>query len=381
MQLERKSRRRWPWIAGILVFAGGIVALPLLPKAPLPIDTTTCTLGAVEDTVTGSSVGTVEAEQTAIITAEVTGRVAAITIRQGDAAKDAIVMEIDPTDLKAEREQTVRDLKTWGLRADQAKLRVERTDAELKHVSIPEESEWRKESLTKDLAIAKKDLEIAEASVKTQEAALAQIDLRLKKTTITAPFAGTVTKLGVEVGEIVRPGSTLFTLQSGQPYLVRAPIDETDVGRLKLGLDAKVTFDAFRGKPFTGKLVEIKPAATGDQKNNRTVDVKVRVKDIPSTIVTGMSAHVEVILEKKTDVLRIATPHIREDHKTKSRFVYVVENGFARRRTIETGLWNWELTEVTGGVTDADLIITRVTDAARETMLVDGAKVQVGSGK
>ena len=91
--------------------------------------------------------------------------------------------------------------------------------------------------------------------------------------------------------------------------------------------------------------------------------------------------HVEVILDKKTDVLRIATPHIREDHKAKSRFVYVVENGFARRRTIETGLWNWELTEVTGGVTDADLIITRVTDATRETMLVDGAKVQVGSGK
>ncbi len=377
MQLERIRPRRWPWItAGAVLLVGALGVLTNLPKPPLPVDVTVVAPGLVEETVTGSSVGTVEADQTAIVTAEVAGRVKAIHLRQGDAKAGARIVELDTTDLDAEREQTVRDLKTWRLRADQARLRVDRTDAELKRVSASDESEWRKEALVKDLAIAKKDVDIAEATVRTQEAALAVVELRLKKASIAAPFAGVVTKLHVEIGEAVTPGRQLFTFQSGPPFLVRAPIDETDVGRLQLGLQAKVTFDAFRERAFAGELVEIKPAASVDQKNNRTVDVKVRVKEIPPTIVTGMSAHVELILAERPGVVRIQTAHIREDHAKKTKYVYVVENATIRRRDVETGLWNWEWTEVARGLAPDDRVVVRVTVPARETELADGVKAE-----
>lgn len=381
MEMQRPRRRRWPLVAVPAVMVAAILALPFLPKAALPVDSAVISPGLCEETVNGSSVGTVEAEQTAAVSGEVGGIVAAIRVRQGPVKKGESVVSIDPEETRTQREQTARDLVTWKLRAEQAKLRVDRADAELKRSAGPEESEWRREQLAKDLAIARKDFDIAEASVKTQEAALDGVELRLKKTTVAAPFDGILTKLHVEVGETVTPGRQLFTIQSAPPYLVRSPVDETDLGRLALGQETKVTFDAFRDRSFAGELIEIKPAASVDQKNNRTVDVKVRVKEMPPQVVTGMSSHVEIVLRKKPAALRIATAHIREDHATKTRYVFVVDGAVARKRVVRTGLWNWEWTELVDGIAEGERIVTRVAAADRETELADGVAVVVKDGK
>jgi HlyD family secretion protein len=381
MEMQRPRRRRWPLLAIPALVVVAILALPFLPKSPLPVETAALAVGLCEETVTGSSVGTVEAEQTAVVAGEVGGPVASIRVRQGPVRKGDVIVTIDPEEFRTQHEQTARDLVTWRLRAEQAKLRVERAEAELKRSSGPEESEWRREQLAKDLAIAKKDFDIAEASVKTQEAALDVVELRLRKSAVAAPFDGILTRLHVEVGENVTPGRQLFTIQSAPPYLVRAPVDETDLGRLALGQEAKVTFDAFRDRSFAGELIEIKPAASVDQKNNRTVDVKVRVKEMPPQIVTGMSSHLEIILRKKPSALRIATAHIREDHATKTRYVFVVDGSVARKRVVRTGLWNWEWTEVVEGLAEGDRVVVRITAPDREGDLADGATITVKDGR
>ncbi len=89
-----------------------------------------------------------------------------------------------------------------------------------------------------------------------------------------------------------------------------------------------------------------------------------------------MSAHVELILAERPGVVRIQTAHIREDHAKKTKYVYVVENATIRRRDVETGLWNWEWTEVARGLAPDDRVVVRVTVPARETELADGVKAE-----
>ncbi|MBI4563958.1 MAG: efflux RND transporter periplasmic adaptor subunit [Planctomycetes bacterium] len=350
-------------------------------RKSMPVKTTRCTMGPVEETVVASSVGTVEPEQTAVVSAEVSGHVVEIKLRHGRAAQGTPIVLLDRNDLEAEREQMRRDLDASRLRVEQSRLRAEKIEAELHRVRGTDEPLQRIEALEKDLSIARKDIEISAATVRISEAAMHLLELRLAKTAVAAPFDGTLTKLHVEVGESITPGRQLFTFQSNPPFLVRAPMDETDVGRIRVGMAAHVTFDALRDRTFSGELSEIMPAASTDQRNNRTVDVKVRMSEWPEGIVAGMSANLEIVVRRSTaDVLRLATPHIREDYTTHSRYVFVLENGVARKRTIKTGLWNWEHTEILDGLSVADPIITDVIDPDRETKLEDGMAVRVVDG-
>ncbi len=375
--MNRSRRgRAWPWLLLVLVLAGTAIAFLMRPEAPLKVRTQHPTTGTVEESVVASSVGTVEPLQTASVSAEVAGRVTAIRIRQGPADAGAPIILLDQEDLEGQREQLRRDRDGAKLRVEQAELRVGKVDAELKRMKGPEESLGRIEQLEKDLAIAHKDVEIARSAVASLDAALALLELRLRKTTITAPFDGTVTKVHVEVGESVNPGRALFTFQSRPPFLVRAPIDEVDLGRLKPGLEVRIRLDAFREKAYEGRLHEIMPAANVDQKNNRTCDVKVKAAALPAEVVAGMSANVEVILGRRDNVLRLPTGVLREDHATKSRYVWVIESGRLRRRAVTTGLWNWELTEITGGLKAEDVVVSQAADAEQSTRLKEGVRVE-----
>src|SRR5262245_26128464 len=104
MLMKPARRTSWtPWVLLGLVLAG-VLSYALLPSPPLEVRAASCSVGVVEDTVVASSVGTVEAEQTAVISSESVGRVTAVALRQGPVAKDAAVVTLDSTDLRADRD-------------------------------------------------------------------------------------------------------------------------------------------------------------------------------------------------------------------------------------------------------------------------------------
>ncbi len=232
------------------------------------------------------------------------------------------------------------------------------------------------ERLERDLEIAAKFEEILRRSIQTLEAQMQVIDLRLKKARIAAPFEGVVVKLHSEEGESVIPGKLLFTLHSAGPLLVRAPLDEVDMGRLALGLPVRVTFDAYRAEKFMGEVHEITPAASADQHNNRTVDIKIRVPGMPENVKAGMSANIEVIVRAREDVLCLPTHLVRDDREGRGKFVYVAEGGRAVRRPVKAGLSNWEATEIVEGLGPSDAVIVPLRDD-REAPVTDGSRVTV----
>jgi HlyD family secretion protein len=369
-------KRRRPWVLALFVLAAiglaGVLAWP--GGRPVRVRFSKPARGVVEEIVTSNSVGSVEPLQTAVVAAEVSGRILRIHVRQGPVRRGQAVVEIDSADLKADREVVRRDVDTARARVVTAGLRKKKVFEDLGRLRTVDVPRSDVERLERDLEIAKADEQVASLQIATLEAQLAVLDLRISRTSVLSPFDGTVVTLHAEEGESVVPGKALFTAHSADPFLVRAPMDEVDVGRLALGQPVRVTFESHPQRKFMGLLHEIWPAASTDKKNNRTVDIRIRVPDLPPNVLAGMSANIEVILRAKEDALYLPTHLVQDDREGRGRFVFVPENGVARRRFVKTGLANWETIEILEGLGPDDAVLVPLRSDEEEP-LKEGLRV------
>jgi HlyD family secretion protein len=374
MKIPVRRYRKWVIALLALLALGLALAGSTHGAKPIRVRIIHPELGSVAEIVTPNSVGTVEPVKTAVVAAEIVGKIARIPVRQGPVREGQTVVEIDSRDLEAEREVTRSEIKTARARIDEAVLRRKKVWEDLTRYQGVDVPKGDVERLERDLEIAKKAEEISTLSIRTLEAQLGVLELKLGKVRVAAPFDGTVSKLHCEEGESVTPGKSLFTVLSAGPLLVRAQIDEVDMGRVALGQAARITFDAYEGKTFDGGVHEIMPAASADQKNNRTVDVKILVPDMPPNIRANMSANVEIILRSHEKVLRIPSHLVQRDRLRNEKFVFVRERGVARKRTVQAGFANWSMTEISQGLSPQDDLILPL-ELTDEPPITDGAPV------
>jgi HlyD family secretion protein len=193
---------------------------------------------------------------------------------------------------------------------------------------------------------------------------------------LRAPFSGVVAKINGELGEFTTPSPpgipTLpaVDLIDDSCLYVSAPIDEVDVARVRVGQSAWVTLEAIPGRRMPGRVRRIAPYVLDLEKQARTVDVEVELTDPADlkALLVGYSADVEIILDAKESAVRVPTQALMEGNR-----VFVYDSG-GRRLTetrLETGLSNWEFTEVTRGLEPGAKVVLSVE---REGVK-DGAKV------
>ncbi len=371
-----KRRRKW-LISFFVVVALGI-AITVSTNGPRPVRVRAAhpKVGVVEETVTSNSVGTVEPEKTAVVASELAARILKVAVRQGPVTAGQTVFELDFRDAEAEREVARREIQASKGRLEQAELRKKKVWSDLERYRGTDVPRADVERLERDLDIARKDEEIAKLVIGTLEAQLEVLDLKIRKARVAAPFDGVVVKLLAEEGESVIPGRTLFTIHSAGPLLIRAPMDEVDMGRLELGRLARVSFDSYPGEKFEGRVHEITPAASTDQKNNRTIDIKILVPNLPPNIRAGMSANIEVVVRSRENVLHVPTHLVHDDREGRGKYVFVVGNGTAKRRFVKTGLASWETTEIAEGLTARDTLVLPL-QFEDERAVSEGVRVEV----
>jgi len=138
----------------------------------------------------------------------------------------------------------------------------------------------------------------AEAGVRQAEAALAQARLALDHLQITAPFAGTITDLNVEVGETVSLGSPVINLANLSAWQIETDdLTEIDVVQVTEGQSAAITFDALPGETFSGTVSRIKPRSE-TKAGDVTYTVIIDLPDAGDTRLRwGMTAFVEIDTE------------------------------------------------------------------------------------
>jgi HlyD family secretion protein len=172
---------------------------------------------------------------------------------------------------------------------------------------------------------------------------------------VRAPFDGVIAKRFVEVGEPVVPGQAVLELVSLDRLYVSAPIDERDAGRIVPGLPARVTLDAYPGVEWATTVTRVSPQLETQKEQNRTLEVELDLSRDPLRPPPrpGMTADVEIVLERREGVLRVPTLAIVE-----GKGVWVAERGRAASRAIVAGVHNWQWTEIRSGLSPGERVIT-----------------------
>ena len=164
------------------------------------------------------------------------------------------------------------------------------------------------------VGVAQAQVKSAQATVNQREATLAQARIDLERTRITSPVNGIVIKRAIENGQTVAASlqaPELFIIAKNlQDMQVDASIDESDVGRLKVGQKASFTVDAFPGQTFEGQIRQVRKAAT-NVANVVTYVAVVGFSNEGGKLLPGMTANVRVVTDVRDNVLKVPNSALR----------------------------------------------------------------------
>jgi HlyD family secretion protein len=353
--------------------------------------------------------GRIEAETQVDISADITGRIIDIAVKEGDlVTKGQYLIQIDA----AQYESAVKRLE--GLLAssqaglvqaqtnrDQAKRQLDRW-VEMRKINAALVSQEQVEQAQQQYDVAVANYSAAAAQVDQARGSLAEARDQLAKTRLVSPINGRVVRLPVEVGEVAVPGTfsretgRLMTIADLSRILAKVKVDETDVVRVSLGDSVEVTIDAFPDSTFSGRVTRISNAAVvaaaGGSSADRAVDfeVEVTLDQPPRGIRPDLSATARIVTDTRAGALAIpiialtvrqhedvpselkpaAGTQVRRDREG----VFVVQGGVATFRPVRVGIAGDEFFEVVEGVAEGDSLVAGPYQAVRD--LRDSARVR-----
>ncbi|MCC2616737.1 efflux RND transporter periplasmic adaptor subunit [Aestuariibacter halophilus] len=366
------------WLAGIVVIVG--IGIWWFGQSPPPqVQGIKVTRGTVLSQVTNTRSGSVEACRRAKLSVPIGGQISDIRVTEGDSvAAGDILLTLFQGDILAQIQQAEAHRIAAGHQSERQCVLSEADGREAKRIArLIDDGLASKEQLDLVQSKAKASAMACKASTADIAQADAQINVlkaQLSKTTLTAPFDGTVAEINGEVGEFATPSPPgiptlpMVDLIDDHCFYVTAPIDEVDAGQLQLGQAVTIHLDAYRDRPLKGTVRRIAPYVFAMEKQARTVDVEATIGDQSLPLLVGYSADVEILIEQHDDVLVLPTQAIFSDDQ-----VFVVKDGVLQQRTLTLGLSNWQVSEVLSGLVEGEIVV----NGSAHGDLAEGMEVSV----
>jgi len=213
------------------------------------------------------------------------------------------------------------------------------------------------------------------AAMAAEEAARARIGtlgVRLGETRIESPIDGVVSMRRLDPGALVGPTTPtpILTLVKMDVLRVFVSVNESFVSRVHLGQDATVDLDALPGKKQQGKVVRLAPAM---DPITRTLEAEVHLSNKEGLLRPGMYGRGAIVLEVHPKALTVPVTAVQVS--SGQSYVFVVEDGRARRRPVQTGVDGESWLEIVSGLRAAERVIIAGADSVN-----DGAAVRVVEG-
>ena len=286
-------------------------------KPRLEFETSKVEQGKIIAKVTAS--GTLSAIVTVQVGSQVSGRIAALHADfNSPVKKGQLIAKIDPALFQASVDQARANLA--AAQGNLAKAKVQAVDARRQY-QRQKELAARQLNAQADLDTAQANADAADAQVTASEgtvaqtrAALQSADVNLAYTNILSPTSGTVISRNVDVGQTVAASlqaPTIFVIAEDLAKMqVDTSVSEADVGRLKSGMPASFTVDAYPGETFRGQVRQIRNAPQTVQ-NVVTYDAVIDVDNSEFKLKPGMTANVTFVYAQKDDVLKVPNSALR----------------------------------------------------------------------
>jgi HlyD family secretion protein len=406
-------------VAVVVLAVGGLVAFKIHKKKTAGTEVRLEQVAKRDLVSAVTASGKIEPKTSVDISADITGRIIDLAVREGDVVKRGqFLLQIDPAQYQAavaraegvvaSTQATLLQTKATRDQAQRAWDRARQLTQLGDNLIAPETAEQAQTALD----VAEANYQATKAQLEQSKASLQEAKDNLAKTRLTAPISGRVVRLAVEQGEVAVPGTfsretgLLMTVADLSVILAKVQVDETDVVRLTQNDSVDVTIDAYPDTTFSGRVTKVShsakltPTQTASGSNDRAVDfdVEITLRKPPADIRPDLSCTARIVTDTRDNTLSIPiiALTVRDHEKVpnesegtvapavdtlKAKFkkkeaegVFVVRNGVATFRPVKVGVAGDEYFEVVDGLREGETIVAGTYQAIRD--LKDGAKVR-----
>jgi len=385
----------------IIAIAAVILLLIILKKAgvfggnndALQVEVAQVELSTLTQKV--SATGKIQPELEVKLSSEVSGEIIELPVKEGQQVKKGdLLIRINPDIYQSGVKRSIASLQTTRASQQQTEATLKEAEESYKRSKtlydkgVISKSDWDKVVATYEGAKANR--ESARFNVQSAMATVSEAQDNLKKTVIYAPTNGTISKLSVELGErvvgtIQMSGTEIMRLANLRSMEVEVDVNENDIVKVKIGDSVNIEVDAYLKRIFKGKVTNIANTANSTTSVDQVTNFKVKIhieedsyKDLLvgkpegySPFRPGMTATVDILTNTKKNVVAVPisaiiikkrseidpkTPKAEADKRTEA--VYVLKNGKAELRAVDTGIQDNVNIEIISGVSKGETIIT-----------------------
>lgn len=341
-------------LAAVLV-AGGVywyMESSAAEKTAQAVETVAVQRMDIKSTV--EATGTIRPVDSVEVSSKITARINSVLVKENDVVTAGqVVATLDGKDYEAKR--------------DQAQYRVTNTRAKYNRMSYLESIG----------AKSKSDLEDAEYNYDTAQSTLEEANSDASETIITAPISGVVVGEPKTAGTMAVQGSdnptVIMRIADLSKKQIKAKVDETDIGNIRIGQEATFTVDAFTDKKFTARVSKISQtdvtnswdtssSASSSSSGTSVIYyyVTLDVDDPENLLLPAMTARVVINTADRNDALVVPLSTLKTD--TAGSYVLVLqEDGTQETRYVETGIYSDEYVEILSGLSEGERVVSTYT--------------------
>ena len=303
---------------------------------------------------TVEATGTIRPVDSVEVSSKITARISSVLVKENDTVTAGqVVATLDGKDYEAKR--------------DQAQYRVTNTRAKYNRMSYLESIG----------AKSKSDLEDAEYNYDTAQSTLEEANSDANETIITAPISGVVVGEPKNAGTMAVQGSdnptVIMRIADLSKKQIKAKVDETDIGNIRIGQEATFTVDAFTDKKFTARVSKISQtdvtnswdtsSSSSSASSSTSVIyyyVTLDVDDPENLLLPAMTARVVINTADRNDALVVPLSTLKTD-AAGSYVLVLQEDGTQETRYVETGIYSDEYVEILSGLSEGELVVSTYT--------------------
>ena len=341
-------------LAAVLV-AGGVywyMESSAAEKTAQAVETVAVRRMDIKSTV--EATGTIRPVDSVEVSSKITARINSVLVKENDVVTAGqVVATLDGKDYEAKR--------------DQAQYRVTNTRAKYNRMSYLESIG----------AKSKSDLEDAEYNYDTAQSTLEEANSDASETIITAPISGVVVGEPKTAGTMAVQGSdnptVIMRIADLSKKQIKAKVDETDIGNIRIGQEATFTVDAFTDKKFTARVSKISQtdvtnswdtssSASSSSSGTSVIYyyVTLDVDDPENLLLPAMTARVVINTADRNDALVVPLSTLKTD-AAGSYVLVLQEDGTQETRYVETGIYSDEYVEILGGLSEGERVVSTYT--------------------
>lgn len=312
---------------------------------------------------TVSATGTISPVDSVEVSPKITARISQVLVKENDR-------------VTAGQTVAVLDGKDYEAKRDQAQYKVTNTKVEYD----------RAQQLYDLGAGTKQALDTAKFNYDTAVSTLTEAESDVAETVITAPMDGVVVGEPKTVGTMAVQGNSnptvIMRIADTSTKQILAKVDETDIGKIKLGQDAAFTVDAFNDQTFTAHVSKIAKTDTGNtwdtngssstsSSSNSSASViyyyvTLDVDDPDDVLKLGMTARVDITTSQKDDALVVPIAALKTNDSG-SYVIRVDANGQTEQVPVTTGIYSDEYVEILSGLTQGDKVSIAYTASSKSS--------------